>query len=85
MKTFSEIFPDTEGAWQKFTCRANGGEEIKTELDKARTSSNLSLSITGATDGPNWVGRVRSKDEMELEKFQELLEKKYGWKRIQID
>lgn len=84
MKTFSEVFPDTEGAWQMFTCRAKGGEEIKTELDEARASSNLSLLISGAKDGPYWVSRVRSKDEKELEMFQEFLGK-YGWKRIQID
>ena len=85
MKKFSEIFPDATGLCQMFACRANGGDEIKSEIDESASYLKGSFSVAGIADGPFWVGRVRSENEKDLKELQEILERKYGWEQIQID
>ena len=83
MRKFSEIFPDATGLC--FTCRAEGGDEIKSELDESVSYLKDSVSVTGVFDGSFWIGRVRSENEKDLKELQEILERKYGWEQIQID
>jgi hypothetical protein len=68
-----------------WTCRANGGDEIKSELDEGASYLEGPISVAGIADGSFWVGRVRSENEKDLKELQGILEKKHGWEQIQSD